>query len=192
MAYKRTPRPVSEMVEESTESYSYQTPQPAKKSGVAALIIAVLVVIIVLGGAWFALLKFNILPGSTKGATIVKSTDWTAVFLTNGQVYFGKVSDSDSNKISLNDIYYLQVVNKPLQTTQVGGNNASSTQQELTLIKLGNELHGPTDAMTINMAQVLLTEKLRSDSKVVQAINEYKKQAAAPAAQAQQQTQNPQ
>jgi hypothetical protein len=85
--------------------------------------------------------------------------------------------------MKLNDIYYLQVVTKPLQRTQEGATAtpASADQQQLTLIKLGNELHGPVDEMMINKSQITLTEKLRSDSKVVQAINEWKKQATTPA-----------
>jgi len=95
--------------------------------------------------------------------------------LINGQVYFGKVNAVSPKTVSLSDIYYLQVVQKPLQQTQQGGTATAdqTASQELTLIKLGNELHGPTDAMTINRDQILLTEKLKKDSKVVQAISTY-------------------
>lgn len=104
----------------------------------------------------------------------VSGSDWQAVFLTNGQVYFGKVKVAGSRSLTLTDIYYLQVVTKPLQTTQQGtAATADSTQQELTLIKLGNEIHGPTDRMVINRDQILLTEKLKNDSRVVQAIIKY-------------------
>mgnify|MGYP001597907594 CR=1 FL=1 len=106
------------------------------------------------------------------------SNDWQAVFLSNGQVYFGKVKAIGGETLTLNDIYYLQVVTKPLQTTEVGAAGQPQTQQELTLIKLGNEIHGPTDAMTINRDQVLLTEKLKKDSRVVQAIDNYLKEQA--------------
>jgi hypothetical protein len=63
-----------------------------------------------------------------------------------------------------------------LQRTAEGqAASGDQQQQELTLIKLGNELHGPTDKMTINRDHVLLTEALRNDSRVVQAINQYVK-----------------
>jgi hypothetical protein len=39
--------------------------------------------------------------------------------------------------------------------------------RQFQLIKLGNELHGPTDKMYINRSQVLFYEQLRKDSQVV-------------------------
>jgi hypothetical protein len=42
------------------------------------------------------------------------------------------------------------------------------------LIKLGGELHGPTDTMQINRDQILLIEDLRTDSNLVAAIGNYK------------------
>lgn len=100
--------------------------------------------------------------------------DWQAIFLVNGQVYFGKVVYVSSKTLVLTDIYYLQFITKPLQTSEKGEvSKDQQTQQELTLIKLGNELHGPTDKMIINRDQILLTEKLSKDSKVIEAINRY-------------------
>lgn len=98
--------------------------------------------------------------------------DWQAVFLTNGQVYFGKLAKSNRAEVILEDIYYLQVT-RPLQQTQEGQQQADS-QGELSLVKLGNELHGPTDAMHINRDQVLFIEDLKDDSNVTQAISNYK------------------
>ena len=45
--------------------------------------------------------------------------------------------------------------------------------QNLSLVKLGNELHGPEDAMYINMDHVLFTEELKEDSRVVDAVKRY-------------------
>lgn len=80
---------------------------------------------------------------------------YSAVFLTNGQIYFGKYDESTS---ILTKIYYMQAV----QTEQ---------GQVPQLVKLGNELHGPEDEMHINKDQVLFTEPLRADSQIVKAIN---------------------
>jgi len=89
-----------------------------------------------------------------------------AVFLTNGQVYFGEVSDLNESNISLKNIYYLQS-DKTNQPSQL------DAQSDLKLIKLGNELHGPQDTMHINRDHVLFIEPLKPDSKVVKAISEY-------------------
>jgi len=104
--------------------------------------------------------------------------DYQAVFLTNGQVYFGKVAAQDPENVTLKDIYYLQVQ----QQVQPTGSASSTTTQASTdqnqnvqLVKLGSEIHGPADEMRINRQQVLFVEDLKSDSKVVTAIHNYQK-----------------
>jgi len=92
--------------------------------------------------------------------------NYHAVFLTNGQVYFGRVTSRDSFEVVLENIYYLQ---SDKQMIAQGLDN----QKELKLIKLGNELHGPEDMMYINRDQVLFIEPLKEDSKVVKAIKDY-------------------
>lgn len=100
--------------------------------------------------------------------------EYQAVFLTNGQVYFGKVMSQNKLQYLMEDIYYLQVT-RPLQQTEEGQAQATDNQNgELSLVKLGNELHGPTDKMYINRSQVLFAEDLKDDSNVVTAITNYK------------------
>ncbi len=74
--------------------------------------------------------------------------------------------------VKVTDIYYLQL-RQPLQNQQNAGEENAPAQPDLTLIKLGNELHGPIDMMEINRDHLLFTEKLKDDSKVVQAITDY-------------------
>jgi len=131
---------------------------------------------------WFLLLiliivlVMYVLPmlGITAGNSTkpLSKGDWQAMFLDNGQVYFGKVEGELSDPVLLKDIYYLQVI-QPLQQTEVGQAQAPS-QPQLSLVKLGNELHGPMDEMRINREHVLFVEDLKTDSKVVDAINQYK------------------
>jgi|SRR3989344_8478084 len=83
-----------------------------------------------------------------------------AVFLSNGQVYFGEMVSKNSEEIVLSKIYYLQPGTQPAGEGATQGTSFS-------IVKLGEELHGPTDKMFINMAQVLFYEQLRKDSKVV-------------------------
>lgn len=95
---------------------------------------------------------------------------YQAVFLSNNMVYFGKVSSITSEYIKMTDIFYLQV------NQQQGDQKAQAADQQsqLSLAKLGNELHGPEDAMFINRNEVLFWENLKPDGKVVQAIKNYK------------------
>lgn len=101
-----------------------------------------------------------------------------AVFLTNGQVYFGHVKGAAKRYVTITDIYYLQV-DQPIQPEP----KDKTTEPKVSLIKLGGELHGPKDEMQINRDQILFIEELKDDSKVVQAISQYKTGNLTPAQQ---------
>jgi hypothetical protein len=98
----------------------------------------------------------------------IDDNQYQAVFLENGQVYFGKITSEDNMYIHLEDIYYLQVNN------QLGRENEVDNQSNLKLVKLGTEIHGPENEMRINYHKVLFIENLREDSEVVKVINEDK------------------
>lgn len=93
------------------------------------------------------------------------SNSFQAVFLSNGQVYFGKLYRQDSQFPVLRDVYYLQVTQPP-QQLQPGQNPPTN----INLVKLGSELHGPQDEMRINRDQILFVEDMKPDSKVATAI----------------------
>jgi len=114
---------------------------------------AVVALLVLAGVAW----RLGWLPWS--GADT-----YQAVFLTNNQVYFGKLAKQNSQYPVLTDIYYLRVT-QPLQPSQPNPN--------ISLIKLGDELHGPADKMEINRDQILFVEDLKPDSQVVTAIKDY-------------------
>jgi hypothetical protein len=85
------------------------------------------------------------------------------------QVYFGKLANVDDRYVKLSDIYYLQVQ----QTVQPDQNAANQNNNpQVSLAKLGSELHGPEDAMYVNRDQVLFWENIKDDGKVVKAIKE--------------------
>ncbi|MST04245.1 MAG: hypothetical protein EXS49_01600 [Candidatus Pacebacteria bacterium] len=96
--------------------------------------------------------------------TFGSSDSYQAVFLTNGNTYFGKLSRMNSQYPILSDIYYINV-------TQIQPRSKDDqSQQAISLVKFGGEIHGPVDKMAINRDQILFIEDLRSDSKVVQGI----------------------
>ncbi len=127
--------------------------------------LAVIVIIVVVLSVTGVLPKFKT---SASG-----SGKWQAVFLTNGQVYFGKVVAENSNEVVLRKIYYLQV-EQQIQPERAQAAD-DKTQPKLSLVKLGNELHGPEDEMKINRDQVLFIEDLKDDGKVVTAIVDFEK-----------------
>jgi len=102
--------------------------------------------------------------GSSKEYKYVNTDVYQAVFLTNDQVYFGHIKALNGNYVDLQDIFYLNN-----QNTQ-GTTPAKTTTTNLSLVKLGCEVHGPSDEMIINRSQVNFWENLRSNGQVTTAI----------------------
>jgi len=138
------------------------------KSQILLVVAAVLVLVIVVLAVAFSALHQR----SDTSEKAVNKNEFQALFLTNGQVYFGKLSNVGKKYVTLTDIYYLQVQtdssNQNLQ--QASGSTSNS---KVSLAKLGSELHGPEDKMEVSAQQVLFWENLKSNSKVVQAIDKY-------------------
>jgi hypothetical protein len=92
-------------------------------------------------------------------------TPYQAVFMANGQVFFGKLSGFGTDHPRLDDVFYVQQQVNP-ETKQATG----------VLIRRGREWHGPS-YMVLNARSILLVEPVGADSKVAQLIAEAQKQA---------------
>ncbi|MFC1622411.1 hypothetical protein ACFL1Y_00235 [Patescibacteria group bacterium] len=185
---KNTSAEVEEMFNEnSSTKIEGLAPAPKKRKGpkifltIILLLVVVFVVLLVISKTT----NWNVLGLSkTNQATEqidVKASDWQAVFLTNGQVYFGKLKKHNDSYPTLEDIYYLQVQEVPIQpalpaTEEEGVQPAQQTQEQIILVKFGTELHRPMDKMYINKDHILMFEDLAQDSNVVEAIEGYKEQ----------------
>jgi len=88
------------------------------------------------------------------------STPYQAVLLTNGAVYYGKLSGYGTRNPMLTDVFYIMTKTDP-ETKQVSN----------LLVKRGKELHGP-DRMFINASQIVMVEPVGPDSKVAQLISQ--------------------
>ncbi|TSC92842.1 MAG: hypothetical protein CEN89_424 [Candidatus Berkelbacteria bacterium Licking1014_7] len=133
------------------------------------LVLIVLIVIIILGYIY----RDDIFKTKTASNTATSSKTYSAVFLSNGQVYFGVLKNATTQYLELVDIYYLQTANQNVQPKDKEENK----ETKLELVKLGKELHGPKDKMMINRDQVLFYEELKDDSQVVQIIQKDKQGA---------------
>jgi hypothetical protein len=122
-------------------------------------------VTIVLVGLLLTILLFK---DSNKEEGFVDKNKYQAVFLNNGQVYFGHINELNKDYLGVSNIYYLKVS----QQVQPG---QQATQNDVSLVKLGCELHGPQDAMLVNRDQVTFWENLKDDGQVAKAIAEYVK-----------------
>jgi len=107
--------------------------------------------------------------GGNKESGQIDGTKKQAVFLTNGQVYFGEIKTVNGKYLDLRGIYYLNV-NQQVQPDQ---SDQKTQQSSISLVKLGCELHGPLDKMIINRDQVTFWENLKDDSQVSKAIAEW-------------------
>ncbi len=139
------------------------------KSGIpmpVALFLLAVAIVLVLGSAVFQGFLAN----------QHRRSAYQAVFLTSGQVYFGKLERLTEKEIVLVDVYYLQAADNPQQASGEKQNANSNTNApavpQYSLIKLGDELHGPQDRMYISRSQVLFTEDLKDTSQVVSAIRQ--------------------
>jgi len=133
---------------------------PRLKLAIISIIGFIIVAAIVFGGLYWM---------RTVNNTGVDSDKYQAVFLTSGQVYFGKFNNSGSSFTKLTDVFYIQA--KTNSDTQNPQDGESST--DLQLIKLGAEVHGPEDEMIISRDQILFYENLKSDGKVATSIKQY-------------------
>jgi hypothetical protein len=108
------------------------------------------------------------------GKGTIDDEKYQAVFLSSGQVYFGKLHPLKDGYFKLTGVFYLQAQS----TAQDKGNPQQATDQQtpdVQLIKLGNEVHGPEDEMIISEKQILFFENLKKDGKVSDSINKYNK-----------------
>lgn len=86
------------------------------------------------------------------------TTPYAAVLLDTGQLYYGKLTNADSNFPELTDVYYIQ--------SQVNQETKAVTN---VLVRRGSEWHGP-DRMLLNSRHVVLVEPVGTNSKVAQLI----------------------
>jgi hypothetical protein len=116
-----------------------------------------------------ALTVIGLMCGASAGcsSTAVKATgvptfdtEFQAVLLDTGLVYYGKISGLDTDYPVLRDVYYIQQ-----------SKDEKSNQVNNVLIRRGNEWHGP--AMTVlNSKHIVLVEPVGANSKVAQLIQQ--------------------
>ena len=84
---------------------------------------------------------------------------WQAVFLSNGQVYFGHLRVASEEFYELRDAFFIQ---------KVPGEEGQPPKRKVR--PLSSEFHGPEDRMLIRRDDALRVEKLRPGSDVAEAI----------------------
>ncbi len=96
----------------------------------------------------------------TTVATVPDTNLFQAVFLTNGQIYFGHLQGAMNDYPKLTTVYYIQL-------NETGSGETAQKKATGKLVRLGDvETHGPKNEMMINKEHILFWENLRPDSYV--------------------------
>lgn len=119
--------------------------------------------------------------------SVESPTGYVAVYLDNGKVYFGKISEPESAESVLSDVFYLSVSGPGEQSSSLAEKQKTSSskpgeeqatvvttpQAEFQLVRITDQFQAPTDRLTISRDHILYWEELAQDSKVVQAITKF-------------------
>ncbi len=116
---------------------------------------SILYAIVIIGMLWWILSLFS------------SWYAWKAVFLSNGQVFFGKfINIPFSSKIALKKVHYI----KSNQPTQNGVQVDEG--EDVIIAPIEDMLHGPEDTRIILKNQIVYYERLRAGTTLVKGLNE--------------------
>ncbi len=87
----------------------------------------------------------------------INTNQYQVVYLTNGQMYFGKLQNTEGTYLYITSPYMPQSTNAQADATSA-------------IAKVKSQLWGPEDSIAIRADQVSFWQNLRDDSKVAQAI----------------------
>ncbi len=129
-------------------------------------------IVIILAVVALAVVGWLFWSNSKNAATGIDTSKYQAVFMSNGQIYFGKLSDFNDASLKITNIYYPQAQTTEETSTKT---DVQSEQSNIQLFRVTDGVHGPEDQMIITKSQVLYYENLKSDSKVTQLIEQNEK-----------------
>jgi hypothetical protein len=134
----------------------------AQRKASPMLIKAVIASIIVIVGAAIAIAAL-----AASRSNSPAGDRYQAVFLnsSNSQVFFGKLKNTSGEYLVLENAYYSKASEVP---------ENAATSNNVSLVKVGDEVYGPENVLKIRSEQVLFWQDLKSDSKVAKAIDSAK------------------
>ncbi len=159
---------VSHAAPRSSRRAEHDTPDKKSNKGLLWTIVIILAVLVL------GVIGWAIWSNSKNASTGIDSSKYQAVFMSNGQIYFGKLSDFNDASFKITSIYYPQA--QTTDETDTKKTDVQSSQSNIQLFRVTDGVHGPEDQMIITKSQILYYENLKSDSKVTQLIEQNQKQ----------------
>lgn len=152
--------PVEEYVSPRGQGGHWAPEQPGGKKKWSLIFTGVVLVVI-------AALLFWFMFGRSTTTQAPKSDRYQAVFLDNGQIFFGKLKNIDGTYLVLENAYYAKEQKIPENATE---EQKAAILNNVSLAKVGSEVYGPEPTISIRAEQVLFWQNLADDSKVANAI----------------------
>jgi small nuclear ribonucleoprotein (snRNP)-like protein len=107
----------------------------------------------------------------------------SAVTMTNGQTYFGRLEKFGPHTVVLFDVYYLQVNAADSEETTIDDVTTDSVADTTTndsnvkLVKLADDFYQPNNYVILNRDQIVYWQQLSNSSPIIAAINDYEDQS---------------
>ena len=95
---------------------------------------------------------------------------YQAVFLDDGKVFFGKLQNTHGTYLTLEDVYYTQN-----QATTPGESSQDTASNRVNIVKVGEEVYGPENSMSIRADKITFWQNLTTDSQIAKAIQSQQK-----------------
>ena len=125
-----------------------------------------LIVIAIAALLFGAVLGYAVLQNIRPTGQKIDRDGYQAVYTTSGQLFFGKLQNSEGNFLVLKTPYTAQDV----APTDADPATPEEADAATSLLPVSSQLYGPDESMAIRAEQVSFWQNLRDDSKVSQAI----------------------
>src|SRR5579875_2636903 len=120
------------------------------RRAVRQVLVVVISVLILVAVALLIVAVARLIQPADPLAGAINPNEYQAVFLTNGEVYFGRMTTAPGGQFYfLHHVYYLQ-------TTSANGKTTSRN-----LVKLSSQIQGPEDFLAVNRSDIAYVENLR-------------------------------
>ena len=124
------------------------------------------ILLLFLSSIWFFVQSRRQVVKAPKTQTQEAGGGWFAVKLIDGETVYGKIDNMQVDPVVINPVYY------NYDQVKDGAQKGQKINEagDLRLVKRGQETHGPDGALEVFKTQFVFMERLKKESRVLQAI----------------------